>query len=143
MLISTKGRYALRVMIDLAEHYSSTYIPLKEIAARQDISEKYLESILATLSKARLVLALRGKGGGYMLTKDPSLYTVGSILKATEGDLAPVSCLTKNAGVCDRTSECKTLPVWTRLLDIIDDYLESVTLADLVSNGTDGGDYVI
>ena len=143
MLVSTKGRYALRVMIDLAEHYNSTYIPLKEIAARQDISEKYLESILATLSKARLVLALRGKGGGYMLTKDPSLYTVGSILKATEGDLAPVACLSQSSGMCERTSECKTLPVWTKLRDIIDEYLESVTLSDLAFGGTDGGDYVI
>ena len=138
MLISTKGRYALRVMIDLAEHQSEDYVPLKEIAQRQELSEKYLESIIKLLVKANLLRGLRGKGGGYKLTKSPDLYTVGSILRLTEESLAPVSCLDQDAGSCPRMGECRTLPLWKGLDEVINNYLDSVTLADLVQSDTAG-----
>ena len=109
MLISTKGRYALRVMIDLAEHQADGFIPLKVIADRQEISEKYLESIIKLLVKAKLLNGLRGKGGGYQLTKAPEQYTVGSILRMTEDSIAPVSCLEPDAAACPRAAECRTL----------------------------------
>lgn len=134
MLISTKGRYALRVMIDLAEHNNGEYLPLKEIADRQNISEKYLESIISVLSKAHFLDGLRGKGGGYKLVQQPEKYTVGSILKLTEGSLAPVSCLTDNANTCERASECKTLPMWSKLNTLINDFFEGITLADFMNN---------
>ena len=142
MLISTKGRYALRVMIDLAEHQADGYIPLKLIAERQEISEKYLESIIKLLVRARLLTGLRGKGGGYKLTKAPEQYTVGSVLRLTEDSLAPVACLEQGAGVCPRMAECRTLPLWQGLEKVINDYLDSVTIADLMCGG-DGYDYVI
>lgn len=132
MLISTKGRYSLRVMIDLAEHQSDRYIPLKEIAARQEISEKYLESIIKLLVKGKLLAGLRGKGGGYKLTKTPDQCTVGSILRLTEESLAPVSCLEADAPSCPRTSSCRTLSLWKGLDRVISDYLNRVTLADLM-----------
>ena len=119
MLISTKGRYALRVMIDLAEHRSGEFISLKEIAQRQEISEKYLESIIRMLVKAKAVESLRGKGGGYRLTKKPEQYTVGSILRLTEESLAPVSCLEENAGTCSRSGKCRTLALWQGLDKVI------------------------
>lgn len=131
MMISTKGRYALRVMIDLVEHDSGEFITLKEIAGREEISEKYLESILVILSKAGYLEGLRGKGGGYRLTREPASYTVGSILKLTEGSLAPVSCMEEEAKACPRAKRCKTLPVWKKLDSLIEDYLESITLLDL------------
>ena len=137
MLISTKGRYALRVMVDLAEHNTGNYIVLMDIAQRQNISEKYLEGILATLSKGGLVSALRGRGGGYKLTKAPEDYSVGSILKLTEGSLAPVACLER------RAAECRTLPLWAKLDKLIDDYLESVSLADLLQGDAGADNYVI
>ena len=112
MLISTKGRYALRVMIDLVEHQSEGYIPLKEIAERQEISEKYLESIIKILVKAKMLDGLRGKGGGYKLTKAPEQYTAGAILRLTEESLAPVACLEDGAAPCTRAAECRTLPMW-------------------------------
>ena len=143
MLISTKGRYALRVMIDLVEHQSEGYIPLKEIAERQEISEKYLESIIKILVKAKMLDGLRGKGGGYKLTRAPEQYTVGSILRLTEDSLAPVSCLEDGAAPCARAAECRTLPMWQGLDKVIYDYLESVTIADLMEQGTAGDDYVI
>ena len=143
MLISTKGRYALRVMIDLAEHQSEDFIPLKVIAERQEISEKYLESIIKLLVKAKLLNGLRGKGGGYKLTKAPEQYTVGSILRLTEDSMAPVSCLEQNAGACPRAAECRTLPLWQGLNKVINDYLDNVTLADLVQSDTAGNDYII
>ncbi|MGM9607519.1 MAG: RrF2 family transcriptional regulator [Oscillospiraceae bacterium] len=143
MLISTKGRYALRVMIDLAEHQSEDYVPLKEIAQRQELSEKYLESIIKLLVKANLLRGLRGKGGGYKLTKAPDLYTVGSILRLTEESLAPVSCLEQDAESCPRVAECRTLPLWKGLDEVINNYLDSVTLADLVQSDTAGDNYVI
>ena len=143
MLISTKGRYALRVMIDLAEHQTDGFIPLKEIAQRQEISEKYLESIIKLLVKARLLNGLRGKGGGYQLTKRPEQYTVGHILRLTEDSLAPVSCLEENAGACPRAAECRTINLWQGLNQVINDYLDHITVADLMRREEDGNDYVI
>lgn len=134
MMISTKGRYALRVMIDLAENSNANYITLKEISKRQGISEKYLESIISVLSKAKFLLSLRGKGGGYKLAKKPELYTVGSILKLTEGTLAPVSCLECQPNNCVRAFECKTLPLWQKLYKMIDEYFEGITLADIIGD---------
>ena len=142
MLISTKGRYALRVMIDLAEHRSGEFISLKEIAQRQEISEKYLESIIRTLVKAKVVESLRGKGGGYRLTKNPEQYTVGEILRLTEGSLAPVACLDGDCKGCSRSDECPTLDVWKNLDKLINDYLDGVTLDALVAPN-EGYDYVI
>lgn len=134
MMISTKGRYALRVMIDLAEQGKTDYIPLKEIAARQDISQKYLESIMTILSKKHLIEALHGKGGGYRLNREVQEYKVGDILRVTEGSLSPVSCLDCSGNPCENSSGCKTLPMWKKLNDIINDYLDSVTIADLIQN---------
>lgn len=143
MLISTKGRYALRVMIDLVEHQSEGYIPLKEIAERQEISEKYLESIIKILVKAKLLDGLRGKGGGYKLTKAPEQYTVGSILRLTEESLAPVACLEDGAAPCTRAAECRTLPLWQGLDKVINEYLDSILLSDLVLPDSAGDNYVI
>jgi len=143
MMISTKGRYALRVMIELAEHNSDGYLPLKDIANRQNISEKYLESIMKVLIKENFLIGLRGKGGGYKLTRDPQYYTVGSILKLTEGSLAPVACLECKPNHCERSAICKTLPMWRKLDEMISDYLESVTIADLANPGLNGNDFVI
>ena len=143
MLISTKGRYALRIMIDLAENSGDGYVPLKEMAARQNISEQYLESILKVLVQNNLLAGLRGKGGGYRLTKAPQLYTVGSILRLTEGSLAPVACLEQNPVGCRRMAECRTLPMWRKLNTMINDYFDGITLADLVNTSQPGNDYVI
>lgn len=143
MLISTKGRYALRVMIDLAEHQSDGFIPLKVIADRQGISEKYLESIIKLLVKAKLLNGLRGKGGGYRLTKTPDQYTVGEILRLTEESLAPVSCLDGNTDTCPRMAQCRTLSLWQGLDRVINEYLDSITIADLMHQGAPGDDYVI
>ena len=143
MLISTKGRYALRVMIDLAEHQSEDFIPLKVIAERQETSEKYFESTTNLLVKAKLLNGLRGKGGGYQLTRAPEQYTVGSILRLTEESLAPVACLEDGAASCPRMASCRTLPLWQGLNKVINDYLDNVTLADLVQSDTAGNDYII
>ena len=132
MMISTRGRYALRVLIDLAEHQNGEYIPMKEVAARQDISLKYIERIMPVLSKAKLVYGLHGKGGGYQLTKNPNQYKVGDILRLTEGDLAPVACLGCNAKKCDRISQCRTFPMWDKFYEITNDYFDNITLADLM-----------
>lgn len=134
MKISTKGRYAVRVMFDLALNNSGECIKVKEIAARQGISEKYLEQIIAVLNKAGYVRSVRGAQGGYRLTKDPEEYTVGMILRLTEGSLAPVACLDVNAEECDRTDTCETLEVWQRLYDAINDVVDNVTIADLVTS---------
>ena len=117
--------------------------PLKEIAARQEISEKYLESIIKLLVKGRFLTGLRGKGGGYKLTKSPDQYTVGSILRLTEESLAPVSCLEEDAPSCPRMAACRTLPLWKGLDKVINDYLDKVTVADLVSQDNDSYDYII
>ncbi|CCY40839.1 MAG: Rrf2 family transcriptional regulator [Oscillospiraceae bacterium] len=130
MMISTRGRYALRVMIDLAEHIDEGYIPLQTIAKRQGISEKYLESILAVLSKAGLLDAVRGKGGGYRLSKPAKEYTAFEVLSLTEGTLAPVTCLERGQQ-CENAVNCRTLPLWQGLDQVIAAYLCSYTLADL------------
>ena len=143
MMISTKGRYALRVMVDLAEHQSEGYIPLKEIAQRQEISEKYLENILKVLVKARFLTGLRGKGGGYRLSRPPESYTVGSILRLTEGCLAPVACLEAGADACPRTAVCRTLPMWQKLDALIEEFFDGITIADLMAPDIPGNDYVI
>lgn len=143
MLVSTKGRYALRVMIDLAEHQADGFIPLKVIAERQEISEKYLENIIKLLVRAKLLTGVRGKGGGYRLAKAPEQYTVESILRITEESMAPVSCLDANADACSRSAECRTLPMWRGLDKLITEYFESITLADLMHNDPGGYDYVI
>lgn len=143
MLVSTKGRYALRVMIDLAEHQSDGFIPLKVIAERQEISEKYLESIIKLLVKAKLLTGLRGKGGGYQLTKAPEQYTVESILRITEDSMAPVVCLEPGAEACPRAAECRTLSMWQGLDKLITEYFANITLADLMRSAPAGYDYVI
>mgnify|MGYP004515189815 FL=1 len=137
MLVSTKGRYALRVMLELAQSQPGAYMPLPLIAQRQGISEKYLESIIAILSRAGLVEGLRGKGGGYRLTRSSAKYSVGEILRLTEGSLAPVTCLEGAENPCPRAGECTTLPMWQKLDDLINTYLDSVSLSDLLSQ-TDG-----
>lgn len=137
MLVSTKGRYALRVMLELAQSQPDAYMPLPLIAQRQGISEKYLESIIAILSRAGLVEGLRGKGGGYRLTRSSANYSVGEILRLTEGSLAPVTCLEGAENPCPRAGECTTLPMWQKLDDLINTYLDSVSLSDLLSQ-TDG-----
>ncbi len=132
MLVSTKGRYALRVMVDLAEHQAAGRIPLKEIAARQGISEKYLENILATLVRANMLSGMRGKGGGYMMGKDPAEVRAGDILRAVEGSTAPVAC----DGIdnsCARSDLCSTVKFWRGLDDVIEKYVDGVTLADLAA----------
>ena len=142
-MISTKGRYALRVMIDLAEQNSAGYIPLNEIATRQQISEKYLEIILKVLVKNKLLEGQRGKGGGYRLTRSPDQYTVEEILMLTEGSLAPVTCLTPGASPCDRLANCRTYEMWKGLNDLISNYFSHITLADLALPDQAGNDYVI
>lgn len=137
MLVSTKGRYALRVMLELAQSQPDAYMPLPLISQRQGISEKYLESIIAILSRAGLVEGLRGKGGGYRLTRSSANYSVGEILRLTEGSLAPVTCLEGAENPCPRAGECTTLPMWQKLDDLINTYLDSVSLSDLLSQ-TDG-----
>ena len=132
MMISTRGRYALRVMIDLAEHRNGSFIPLKDLAARQDISLKYMEQIMSLLSQSDLLETAHGKGGGYRLPKDPAEYRVADILRETEGTLEPVACLEEGAAPCERSAECRTLPLWKKLSDAIRNCLEGVTLADLV-----------
>lgn len=131
MMISTRGRYALRVMLDLAQDESGSYVPLDDIARREGMSEKYLESIIVVLSRAGLVKALRGKGGGYMLTRKPGEYPIGEILRLTEKTLAPVTCLESGAA-CPQADECPTFPLWQGLDKVIDDYLMAHTLADLL-----------
>ena len=138
MIVSTKGRYALRVMLCLAQRGGVEYIPLKEIAETEEISQKYLESIMAILSKAGFLDAVHGKGGGYRLNRKPEEYTVGTILKLTEGSLAPVSCTTQGAAACSRSTCCQTLPMWERLEKLIDDFFEGITLADLLRDGGAG-----
>jgi Rrf2 family protein len=134
MLISTKGRYALRVMIDLAEHKDAERIPLKERAERQDISQKYIEAIMTLLSKKGFVDAAHGKGGGYKLNRKPEEYKIGEILRLTEGSLSPVACLEAGAEECPRKANCRTLPLWTKLDELVEGYLDSVSLADLTKS---------
>jgi len=131
-MVSTKGRYALRVIIDLAENGGDGYIPMKSVAERQGISLKYLERILPLLVSAELVEGVHGKGGGYKLTRKPDKITVGEVLRAAEGDIAPVACLECNAEICNRQDTCRTLPMWIKLDEMINGYLDSVTIKDLM-----------
>ena len=132
MLISTRGRYALRILLELAQYDQGPYMPLPLIAEKQGISEKYLESIVSLLVKGGLVEGVRGKGGGYRLCRPLKDYSAGEILRLTEGSLAPVSCLAGDANACPRAGQCHTLPMWTKLEGLINNYLDSVTLADLL-----------
>lgn len=142
-MISTRGRYALRVMIDIAENSNGNFIPLDAIAARQEISEKYLESILVILTRGNLLLGMRGKGGGYKLTRAPKDYTLGTILRLTEGSLSPVACLKEGAEPCEKSPVCRTLPVWKGLNDAINTYLDGITLEELLENRENTSDYCI
>ena len=132
MIVSTKGRYALRVMVGLATKEATEYVPLKEIAESEGISQKYLESIMTVLSKAGFVDAVHGKGGGYRLNREPKDYTVGSILKLTEGSLAAVSCTSQGPAACGRSACCQTKPMWDKLDAMIDSFFEGISLADLL-----------
>ena len=132
MIVSTKGRFALRVMVHFAQRGNESYIPLKEIAEAEGISQKYLETIMSTLSKAGFVDAVHGKGGGYRLNRTPEEYTVGSILKLTEGSLSAVSCTTQGAAACSRTECCQAKPMWDKLDKMIDDFFEGITIGDLL-----------
>ena len=136
MIVSTRGRYALRVLIELAEQGKNSFKPLKEIANHQKISIKYLECIMTELSKSGLVIAQHGKGGGYKLNKAPKDYKIGDILRITEGTLAPVACLEKDAEECPQSGSCRTLKLWRELDELVGNYLDSKTLADLIV--TDG-----
>ncbi len=145
MKISTKGRYALRMMLDLAEHEADGFVALKDIAARQGISKKYLEQIVPMLNKSDILLTNRGFQGGYRLAKSPDKYTVGDILRITEGSIAPVACLDHEPNQCERSVTCATLPLWKGLNKVISDYLDSVTLQDLLDRQKQsyGNDYSI
>ena len=143
MLISTRGRYALRVLIDLAEHQTESYIPMKDVAARQELSLKYLERILPVLSQNGYVSGIHGKGGGYKLTKEPKDYTLGTILRLTEGSLSPVACFKEGAEPCEKSPVCRTLPVWKGLNDTINAYLDGITLEELLRNVETISDYCI
>lgn len=143
MKISTKGRYALRMLTDLAIHQGSGFVALKDIAERQNISKKYLEQIVPLLNKAELLKTNRGYQGGYTLAKPPEQYTVGEILRVTEGGLSPVSCLQYKENTCPRKADCITLPVWVGLYKAIADYLDGITLRDIIDQSASGGDYCI
>ena len=145
MKISTKGRYALRMLVDLAEHKSEGFISLKDIAERQNISKKYLEQIIPLFNKSNVLLANRGAQGGYMLADSPDKFTVGDILRITEGSLAPVSCLEENAIPCPRRTECLTISVWEGLNKVINEYLDGITLQDVLDSKkkNNGNDYII
>ena len=142
MLVSTRGRYAIRVMIDLAEHMNGKYIPMKEIADRQDVSLKYMTKIMQALTKSGMLDGQHGKGGGYKLNREPEEYRVGDILRLTEGTLAPVACIDETGCKCDRSFECRTRPMWNELDKLISEYLDGITIADLMEGNT-ADNYVI
>lgn len=133
MIVSTKGRYAIRVMLDLAANSDGNYIPMKEVAQRQDVSLKYLEKIMPLLVGAKLIEGVHGKGGGYKLTREPREYVIGDILKLTEGTLAPVACLECDAVECEKKELCLTLPMWSKLNDLITEFFDGITLDDLLN----------
>ena len=145
MKISTKGRYALRMMLDLAQHQSDGYVALRDIAQRQNISKKYLEQIVPVLNKSDILRTNRVFQGGYRLAKSPDQYTVGEILRLTEGNLAPVACLEHEPIECERSGECPTLPVWQGLYRVICEYLDGITLQDILDQQKEllAGNYVI
>ena len=131
-MISTKGRYSIRILLDLAIHRNAEFIPMKDVAERQGISLKYIERILAVLKENGRIDSVHGKGGGYKLTREPDQYTLWEILRLTEGDLAPVACLKDGAPSCDKAAECRTLPVWKNYYKMTVDYFSGITLADLM-----------
>ena len=141
-MISTRGRYALRVMIDIAEHSGGDFVPMKEVAARQEISLKYIERIMPLLTKENLVEGQHGKGGGYRLCRPPEDYSVGEILRATEGGLAPVACLECGEKPCSRAAECRTLPMWQKYYAMTNEFFDGISVADLMQNEA-AFDYVI
>ncbi len=141
-MISTKGRYSIRILLDLAQHRSGKYIPMKDVAARQDISLKYIERLTPALRTAGLIESVHGIGGGYRLTREPEEYTLWEILLLSEGDLAPVSCLQAGAEPCARAAECRTLSVWEGYYKLTKDYFSGITLADLLDTPT-ADNYVI
>lgn len=143
MKISTKGRYALRMLLDLAMHESEGYVALKDIAERQSISKKYLEQIVPLLNKSGMLKTNRGYQGGYMLSKPASGYTVGDVLRITEGSLCPVSCLQYTPNDCPRAAECMTLFVWEGLYKAIAGYLDGITLQDIIDRSHSAGNFVI
>ena len=145
MMVSTRGRYALRMLLDLAEYQGDGYVALKDIASRQEISKKYLEQIIPVLNRANILQTVRGYQGGYRLAKAPDQYTVGDILRITEGSLAPVACLEYGPENCERSGECVTLPVWQGLSKVINEYLDGITLQDILDQywSHSGDDYVI
>ena len=145
MKISTKGRYALRLLLDLAEHQQAGFVSLNEIAKRQNISKKYLEQIIPIFNKTDVLRANRGSQGGYMLAKSPDKYTVGDILRCTEGSLDPVDCAGQDPVLCDRSADCVMLPVWKGLSWVINEYQDSITLQDILDQQRDryANDYVI
>ena len=145
MKISTKGRYALRLLLDLAEHQQAGFVSLNEIAKRQNISQKYLEQIIPIFNKTDVLRANRGSQGGYMLAKSPDKYTVGDILRCTEGSLDPVDCAGQDPVLCDRSADCVMLPVWKGLSRVINEYVDSITLQDILDQQRDryANDYVI
>jgi len=141
MKISTKGRYALRLMLDLAINSNGSFIPLKDIAARQEISDKYLEQIITRLNKSGYVKSMRGMQGGYMLAFEPYKYTVGMILRLMEGSLSPVPCLEEGNTECNKSTDCVTVEVWKKLKDAIDNVVDNITLEDLVNKSMEKGTY--
>lgn len=145
MKISTKGRYALRMLIDLAEHSNDGFIALKDIAERQEISKKYLEQIVPILNRSDILQTNRGFQGGYKLAQSPDKYTIGKILRLTEGSLSPVPCLDQNPNQCERSNECVTLPIWQGLNKVINDYLDNITLQDILDKQRElySNDYMI
>ena len=143
MMISTRGRYAMRILVDLAERREEEYVTLREIAERQEISEKYLESIVKLLVRAGILEGLRGKGGGYRLGRLPEEIGVLDVLLLTEGSLAPVACLEKGGRPCARAAQCRTLPLWKGLNDVVKEYLGGFTVRDLMGKAEDGNDYII
>lgn len=145
MKISTKGRYALRMLLDLAEHQDCGFIALKDIAERQNISKKYLEQIIPVFNKSGILKTTRGSQGGYRLSKTPDKYTVGDILRLTEGSLSPVSCAQEEPAECERSADCAMLPVWQGLYRVINEYLDGITLQDILEQQREryANDYVI
>jgi Rrf2 family protein len=139
-MVSTKGRYALRALIDLALNQGDSYVPLMDTAARQGISEKYLEAIMSTLSRAKFIEGHRGKGGGYRLVRDPADYTLGQILRLVEGEIVPVACLEECENDCTRRATCRTYPMWKGLGDVVNSYFDGFTLQDLLDGPTEEGE---
>ncbi len=145
MKISTKGRYAVRMLLDMAEHTNDGFISLKDIAERQGISKKYLEQIISLFNNTGILRSSRGFKGGYKLSRQPSEYTIGEILRITEGSIAPIACLDQKPNQCERQASCKTLFVWEGLRDVIAEYLDGITIQDIIDRNREysGHDYVI